>query len=45
METQIQSLEETISRLQKEAATFLTNYKLVLNGIVIQPTEIEVYFF
>lgn len=45
METQIKSLEATINRLQKEAATFLTNHKLVLNGIVIQPTEIEVYYF
>lgn len=45
MEKQIQSLEATIHRLQKEAAAFLTNYKLVLNGIVIQPTEIEVYYF
>ena len=45
METQIKSLEAFVKRLQKEAAEFLTNSKLVLNGIVIQPTEIEVYYY
>lgn len=45
METQIKSLEAFVKRLQKEAAEFLTNSKIVINGIVIQPTEIEVYYY
>ena len=39
----IKSLEAFVKRLQKEAAEFLTNSKIVINGIVIQRTEIEVY--
>ncbi len=45
METQIKSLEAFVKRLQTEAAEFLTNSKIVINGIVIQPTEIEVYYY
>ena len=45
METQIQSFEATIKFLQNEAVEFLTNSKLILKGVVIQPTEIEVYYF
>ena len=41
----IKSLEAFVKRLQKEAAEFLTNSKIVINGIVIQPTEIEVYYY
>ena len=43
METK--SLQACENRLQKEAAEFLTNFKLVLNGLIIQPTEIEVYYY
>lgn len=45
METQNKSLDACEKRLQKEAAEFLTNYKLKLNGLIIQPTEIEVYYY
>lgn len=44
METQIK-LQACENRLQKEAAEFLTHYKLRLNGLIIQPTEIEVYYY
>lgn len=44
MET-IKSLEPFVNRLQKEAAEFLNNSKLALKGIIIQPTEIEVYYY
>ena len=45
METQIKSLETFVKCHQNKMAEFLTNSKLVLNGIVIQPTEIEVYYY
>ena len=35
----------TIERLQNEAKLFLTSFKLVLNGISIEPKEIEVYCY
>ena len=35
METQIKSLEAFVKRLQKEAAEFLTNSKIVINGITL----------
>ena len=41
----MERLEILENRLQKEAAEFLVNTKLVLNGITIQPTEIEVYYY
>ena len=45
MGTQIQSLETFVNLLQREAAEFLVNSKLILNNVTIQPTEIEVYYF
>ena len=35
----------TIERLQNEAKLFLTKTKLMLNGVSIQPKEIEVYYY
>lgn len=36
---------ETIKRLQTDAVQFLTKSKLVVNGVVILPKEIEVYYY
>ena len=45
METETKSTQATENRLQKEAAEFLTNFKLSMNGVIIQPTEIEMYYY
>lgn len=37
-------MEKLIERLQKEAKQFITQKKLVLNGVEIYPKEIEVYY-
>ncbi|MDY6327670.1 MAG: hypothetical protein SPL47_10235 [Bacteroidales bacterium] len=39
------SNNKTVERLQNEAKLFLTSFKLVLNGISIEPKEIEVYCY
>ena len=36
---------ETIKRLQNDAVQFLTKSNLVVNGVVISPKEIEVYYY
>ena len=41
----IMNNQATIERLQNEAKLFLTNTKLMLNGVSILPKEIEVYYF
>lgn len=36
---------ETIKKLQNDAVQFLTKSKLVVNGVVISPKEIEAYYY
>ena len=43
--TDIMNNQLTIKRLQNEAKHFLTETKLILNGISILPKEIEVYYY
>ena len=43
--TTIMNNQVTIERLQNEAKLFLTETKLMLNGIFILPKEIEVYYY
>ena len=35
----------TIEKLQNEAARFLRQYCIVVNGVTLYPKEIEVYYF
>ena len=37
--------KECIERLQKEVSQFLLQSKLVLNGVVVMPKEVEVYYY
>lgn len=37
--------QEQIKKLQDEAKRFLTTTKLSLNGIIIEPKEVEVYYY
>ena len=39
------NVQEIIKRLQKEAKQFLTHSKLLVNGVEILPTEIEIYYY
>ena len=43
--TDIMNNQLTIERLQNEAKHFLTETKLILNGVSILPKEIEVYYY
>ena len=37
--------KECIKRLQNEVSQFLLQSKLVLNGVVVMPKEVEVYYY
>lgn len=43
--TNCENVQETIKKLQNEVKQFFTHSKLVVNGIEILPTEIEVYYY
>lgn len=45
METMNNAVNETTQKLQDEAKLFITGSVLVLNGVAIQPKEIEVYYY